>query len=301
MRKVLITGGTGQIGIELARQAWPTDVDLHLPDRRELDLGNAESVREAIARESWDCVINSAAYTAVDAAEDNAGTAFEANCLGPAFLAEATGKAGIPLIQISTDYVFSGDANDRYSEDDAICPIGVYGASKAAGELAVASGNPRAVILRTAWVLSPHRSNFLKTMLRLAAERPILRIVADQHGCPSSAADIARAVMTIALRHMEDAAAPAGIYHFVNGGEASWFDLAGEIFTSSAKMGGPSADLVPIETSDYPTRARRPANSRLSTSKITRDFGIEPRGWRIAVAEIVAEVGRNEHWKKVVR
>ena len=301
MRKVLITGGTGQVGIELRRQAWPADVELQTPSRDELDLGEANSIREMIGRERWSCVISSAAYTAVDAAEDDVGQAFQANCQGPAWLAEATGKAGIPLIHLSTDYVFSGDAREPYSEDDKVCPIGAYGASKAAGELAVSCANPRSVIVRTAWVLSPHRSNFLKTMLRLAKERSTLWVVADQRGCPTSAGDIARAVMTVALRHMEDPAAPTGTYHFASSGDASWHELASEILRMSALAGGPSADVQPIGSAEFPTRARRPANSQLATRKITRDFGIDPRDWRTAVADIIAELGRMEHWKEVVQ
>lgn len=301
MRKVLITGGTGQVGIELLRQPWPHDVELHAPSRQDLDLGNADSIRETIDRECWSCVISAAAYTAVDAAEDDVGQAFQANCQGPAWLAEATGKAGIPLIHLSTDYVFSGDACEPYSEDDKVCPIGVYGASKAAGELAVSCANSRSVIVRTAWVLSPHRTNFLKTMLRLANERSTLRVVADQRGCPTSARDIGRAVMTIALRHMEDPAAPTGTYHFVSSGDASWQELALEIFRMSALAGGPSADVEPIGSAEFPSRARRPANSQLATHKITRDFGIQPRNWCTAVAEIISELRHMEHWKEVVR
>ncbi len=289
--KVLITGGTGQVGIELCRQNWPADVELSAPGRGDLDLSNAKSIRDVIGQGGWSCVINAAAYTAVDAAEDDAGEAFMANCQGPAWLAEATAKAGIPLIHLSTDYVFSGDSTDPYSESDSIGPIGVYGASKAAGELAVANANPRSVIIRTAWVVSPFRSNFLKTMLRLGSERSNLRVVADQRGCPTSAGDIAEAVMTIALRHMNDARAPTGTYHFVNSGNATWHELASEIFRLSGSSGRPSPTVEPIATADFPTKAKRPANSMLATDKIRRDFGIQPRDWRLAVAEIIAELG----------
>jgi dTDP-4-dehydrorhamnose reductase len=224
-----------------------------------------------------------------------------ANCQGPAWLAEATGKSGIPLIHISTDYVFSGSAIEPYSEDDQVGPTGVYGASKAAGELAVSRANPRSVIVRTAWVLSPHRANFLKTMLRLASERPALRVVADQCGCPTSAGDIAKSVMTIALRHMSDPSAPVGTFHFVNSGSASWHELASEIFRLSADAGGPTAQVEPIRTVEFPTKAKRPANSQLATQKIRQDFGIEPRDWHEAVADIITELGRAENWREVVR
>ena len=301
MRRILITGGTGQLGIELLRQSWPSDIEVHAPPREEIDLADPQSIETMVGREAWACVINTAAYTAVDAAESDAGSAFLANCQGPAWLAQATAHAGIPLIHVSTDYVFGGDASEPYREDDPISPVGVYGASKAAGEIAVRTINPRSVIVRTAWVLSAHRSNFLKTMLRLAADRPALRVVSDQRGCPTSAADIAAALVTIACRHMEDVGAPAGTYHFVNSGEASWHELAVEIFKLSAARGGPTAEVEPIAARDYPTAARRPANSRLATAKIARDFGISPRDWHAAIADIVAELDQNGTFKEFVR
>lgn len=301
MRKILITGGKGQLGIELLRLSWPADVELYAPSREELDLASAQSIAAVVGSEPWACVINAGAYTAVDAAESDAGNAFLANCQGPAFLAEATAKAGIPLIHVSTDYVFSGDAHRPYREDDPICPVSVYGASKAAGELAVRAINPRSVVLRTAWVLSAHRSNFLKTMLRLAATRPSLRVVADQLGCPTAAADIAAAIAAIAIRLVEDEGVPVGTYHFVNSGEASWNELAIEIFRQSGERGGPVADVEPIATSEYPTAASRPANSRLATGKIQSDFGISPRDWRAAVADIIAELDRNGTLKEFIR
>lgn len=287
---ILITGGGGQLGLELARANWPTGIVLHRPTRDALDLGDIASVRAAFAAAPFAAVINSGAYTAVDKAETDVAAAFAANAMGPAILAEVTREAGLPLVQVSTDYVFDGAAGRPYVEDDATSPLGVYGASKLAGELAVRSGNPRSVVLRTAWVLSMHRSNFLKTMLRIAADRPALRVVEDQHGCPSSARDIANALKAITLRLIADADAPTGVYHFVNAGETSWAGLAREIFALSAATGGPSATVQGIPSADYPTPARRPANSRLSSEKLTRDFGVEPRAWQAAVAEIVAEL-----------
>ena len=301
MRRILITGGKGQLGIELLRQPWPVDVEVHAPSREELDLADAPSIASIIGSGAWACVINAAAYTAVDAAESDVGNAFIANCQGPALLAEATAKAGIPLIQVSTDYVFSGEADRPYREDDPISPVSVYGASKAAGELAVRAINPKSIVLRTAWVLSAHRSNFLKTMLRLAADRPTLRVVADQHGCPTAAADIAEAIAAIAIRLIEDEAGPVGTYHFVNSGAATWHQLACEIFRLSAERGGPAADVESIATSEYPTAAYRPANSRLATDKIIRDFGIAPRDWRAAIADIIAELDRDGTLKEFIR
>jgi dTDP-4-dehydrorhamnose reductase len=290
MSDVLITGGTGQVGLELARLAWPSGVAPHFPTRRELDLASPDSIAAALGARRWSCVINCAAYTAVDSAEDDVGEAFLANAQGPAWLAEAAARAGAPMIQVSTDYVFDGRLDRPYREDDPVGPIGAYGASKLAGELAVRAANPRSVVLRTAWVLSAHRANFLKTMLRLGAERPKLAVVADQLGCPTSAADIAAALRTIAARLMAGDRAPTGVYHFVNAGEASWCELARRIFALTAARGNPVPEVEAITTDQYPTRARRPANSRLETTRIARDFGVAPRPWREAVADIVSEL-----------
>lgn len=289
-RHILVTGGAGQVGIELSRAMWPADVKLHTPMRSQLDLGDCASIKAAFAATPFSAVINSAAYTAVDRAESEAGEAFAANALGPALLADATRLANIPLIQVSTDYVFDGSAAGYYYERDPVAPLGVYGASKLAGELAVRAGNPHSVVMRTAWVVSAHRANFLKTMLRHGVNCPLLRVVDDQIGCPTSAKDIAEALKVITLRMLDDADAPVGVYHFVNAGEASWRSLADEIFAQSAAAGGPRPEVEPITTANYPTPAKRPANSRLSTAKITADFGIEPRDWRAAIKEIVGEL-----------
>lgn len=287
---ILITGGAGQVGLELQAAEWPDHVVLHAPTRAEMDLGDITSVKAAFSRIPFAAVINSGAYTAVDKAESEIAAAFAANAMGPAVLAEATRDAGVPLVQVSTDYVFDGSKNGLYDEADPVAPLGVYGASKLAGELAVRSGNPRSVVLRTAWVLSVHRSNFLRTMLRLAADRPTLRVVDDQHGCPTSARDIAEGLKSITLKMIADIDAPTGVYHFVNAGETSWAGLAQEIFALSAAAGGPSATVEGIPSADYPTPARRPSNSRLSTDKLTRDYAIAPRPWQAAVAEIVTEL-----------
>lgn len=289
-RRVLVTGGAGQVGLELAAAGWPDDVELDLPGRNALDLTSSASIADFLAANRFDCVINSAAWTAVDAAEDQVADCFLANSQGPAWLAEATHKAGIPLIHVSTDYVFDGTLERAYKENDPVGPAGVYGASKLAGEYAVRMGNPRSIVLRTAWVLSRHRANFLKTMLRLGAERDELNVVADQVGCPTSARDIAGALKVIALRHMEDIAAPAGVYHFVNAGKATWYELATTIFALASRDGQKEPKVNAIATSAFPTRARRPANSRLDCARIAADFGIEPRPWREAVEEILGEL-----------
>jgi dTDP-4-dehydrorhamnose reductase len=286
-RHILVTGGQGQVGLELARQEWPVDVEVHSPSRGELDIASQTSLAAYLHGRRFDAIINTAAYTAVDKAEEERELAFLVNGAAPGWLADT----GIPLVHISTDYVFDGSKQGYYVEDDPVGPIGIYGASKLEGERAVRAGQSRSVILRTAWVLSAHRHNFLKTMLRAGAANPKLRVVDDQRGCPTSAADIAAALRSIALRLVEDRDAPLGTYHFVNAGEASWCELAREIFALSGAAGGPSPEVEAIATADYPTPARRPANSRLSTDKIVRDYGIVPRDWRAAVRDIVGEMG----------
>ena len=298
-RRILVTGGSGQVGLELARLEWPDGVSVTCPTRKKLDLSDSDSVRAFVANGPWSCIINSAAYTAVDAAEDDVAGAFLANSQGPAWLAEAAVKAGVPIIHLSTDYVFDGTARRPYREDDRVSPISAYGASKLAGELAVRAANPRSVILRTAWVLSAHRHNFLKTMLRLGAERPRLNVVADQVGSPTSAASIAAALKVMTLRLLDDPEAPVGVYHFCNAGEASWHELAQTIFTLAEPFGYRAPEIVAISSVQYPTLASRPTYSRLDTSKIERDYAVTPSPWRAAVAKIVAELlGTNSFQKR---
>ncbi len=289
---ILLTGGTGQVGIELLRAAWPDGTRLHAPDRTALDLADPASVRAVLASRRWDAILSSGAYTAVDRAESDVGTAWAVNALAPALLAEGAARVGIPIVHVSTDYVFPGDKPEPYREEDPVGPLGVYGASKEGGEQAVRTACPRHAIVRTAWVVSPHRANFLRTMLRLAGDRDELRVVADQVGCPTFAADLAAALARVTLRLAADPDAPTGTYHFVNDGEASWAEFAAAIFAESAARGGPSARVVPITTAEYPTPARRPANSRLATDKIGRDHGIVPAGWPDALGRAMTEIGR---------
>ena len=238
----------------------------------------------------WATVINGAAYTAVDKAESDVVTAWKVNALAPATFAEACAKAGIPLVQVSTDYVFAGDKATAWEVDDPVGPLGVYGASKLGGELAVRTSGARHAIVRTAWVVSPHGHNFIKTMLRVGAERGHLRVVGDQHGSPTSAADLAAALLTIAMRLVEDPAAPGGTFHFSNAGAASWADFATEIFRQSDERGGPTATVEAITTADYPTPARRPANSLLSHTAIAAAYGITPRPWADALGDILDQL-----------
>jgi dTDP-4-dehydrorhamnose reductase len=290
--RILLTGGSGQVGTEFKRVA-PAGWSVDAPLRSELDLANPQSIVAAVARGGWDLIVNSGAYTAVDKAEDDVVGAWQSNAVGPAVLAREAAKAGIPLIHVSTDYVFDGSKTSPYVESDTVHPIGVYGASKTAGEIAVRSAGGRNLILRTAWVVSSHGNNFVKTMLRLGAERPLLRVVNDQHGTPTPAREIAKTLVQIA----PDLIAGKGAgetYHFVSGGEGTWFDLAQHVFDIAGSKGAKRPDLEPIPTSQYPTPAKRPANSRLATAKIQQDFGVAPHPWRDAVSEVVEELLSNK-------
>lgn len=283
---ILLTGGNGQVGTEIIRQA-PASLNIVAPGRAELDIGDPEAIATLVASRPWAAVINCAAHTAVDLAQTEVSAAWKANALGPAAFAEATAKAGIPLIQVSTDYVFDGAKDGFYAETDPVAPVSVYGASKEGGEQAVRTANPRHVILRTAWVVSPHGKNFVKTMLRLAETRPHLTVVDDQRGCPTSAGDIATTLLTITRRLIDDPQAPTGTYHFVNSGEATWCEFARAIFEIAAAQGAPSPSVEGITTAQYPTPARRPANSRLDVTKLVHDYGISPRPWRAALEDIL--------------
>ncbi|WP_309629503.1 dTDP-4-dehydrorhamnose reductase [Brevundimonas sp.] len=285
---ILIAGGHGQVGQALAHAVWPEEVRLHRPTRTDLDLTSEAALAEAFARTPFAAVVNAAAFTAVDAAEAQPDEAFVANAEVPARLAEATRRAGIPLVHISTDCVFDGALDRPYAENDATAPISVYGASKLAGEVAVLSGNPRAAVVRTAWVVSARGRNFVRTILDAAASRSELPVVADVVGSPTSADDLAGALVTLSLAMVAAPSAPTGVYHCVNAGEASWAGLAAE----TLRLAGSRTTVVPIPAADRPAPAPRPANSRLSCERLARDYGVTMRDWRLAVADIVAELQR---------
>jgi dTDP-4-dehydrorhamnose reductase len=285
---VLVTGGTGQVGIELARQPWPAGWRLALPSRHELDLASAASIRAYLADRKFGVIINSGAYTAVDKAESEPDLARAVNSQAPALLAEAAQKRGIPIVQLSTDYVFDGEKDGPYVESDPVAPLNAYGVSKEGGEQA-ARACARHVILRTSWVVSPHGRNFMTTILRLAGEKASLDVVADQQGAPTAAADIAATIKKI-LPELLARDAPAdrfGTFHFSSAGVASWYDIATLIAARAAERGRNRCEIRPIRTADYPTAARRPANSRLDTGKIRATFGIQPRDWRVVVGDIL--------------
>src|SRR5215472_1037959 len=287
--KLLVLGAAGQIGRELCSLRWPADYHIAGVDRVDVDIANREQVGEAMQRERPDIVVNAAAYTAVDRAESEAEAAFAVNAVGPANLAAACRTAGIPLIHISTDYVFDGSKKGPYREDDSVNPLGVYGRSKEAGDRAVREALPEHVILRTASVYSAHGHNFVRTMLRLAGERPVLRVVADQIGSPTSAADAARAIAAIVER-LAIGESRWGTYHFAGGGTVSWHGFAEAIFELAGPWRGAPPKVDAITTAEYPTPARRPANSVLDCRRVAEAFGIMPRPWREALADVIREL-----------
>jgi len=290
MKDILVTGGSGQVGGALLRGAAPDGFRFVAPGRDGFDLLRPDTFAGLIAARPWAAIINAGAYTAVDKAETEVELAWRVNALAPAVLAREAALAGVPLVHVSTDYVFSGQSARPYLEDDPVAPLGVYGASKEAGEQGVRTGGGRSVIVRASWVVSPWGNNFIKTMLRLGAEREALRVVADQQGAPTSAVDLAGALARIACALASDAAAPTGTFHFANAGATTWADFAAEVFRLAAARGGPSARVEPITTADYPTPARRPAYSRLATQRIASLYGVTPRPWQAAVADIIDEL-----------
>ena len=255
---------------------------------RDIDISDAASVGRALADlDVGDVVVNCAAYTNVDAAESDRDRALAVNAHGPSNLATQTARTGAWLIHISTDYVFDGRTETPCTPDTPVDPRSVYGASKAAGEIAVRSANPRHAILRTAWVVSPHRGNFVKTMLRLSNERERLSVVDDQHGSPTSAGDLAAGLAQIAQALARDPTAPTGTHHFVNAGATTWCGFARAIVAGAARRGGRAVPVDAIPTSAFPTPARRPAYSVLSTASLTAAYGLRPRPWAEALDDIL--------------
>lgn len=284
--RILVTGREGQVARSLAARG--ARHELIFAGRPELDLAEPASIEPLVTAVAPDLIVSAAAYTAVDKAEDEPEAAMAVNCDGPAALARAAARIGAPIVHLSTDYVFDGGLDRPWREDDPVAPLGVYGETKLAGERAVAASGAHYAILRTAWVYSPFGNNFVKTMLRLAESRPEINVVADQIGCPTSAFDIAEAVLAIADAWQGDRSAGAGeIHHFAGPESVSWADFARAIFAGSAALAGPCTAVHDIPTSAYPTRARRPANSRLNSTKFAARFGYRARPLSVALDEVL--------------
>ena len=309
MTRLLVVGGNGQVGRELLRSLAPLgeviattrDGRLHAVDEGtavacvQADLADTEALAALVREIAPDVVLNAAACTAVDKAESDADTAFRINAEAPGVLARACAKAGIPLVHYSTDYVFDGQGTRPWREDDPTAPLGVYGASKLAGEQAVREAGGRHFIFRTAWVYAAHGHNFLRTMLRLGAARDELRVVADQIGSPTSAALIADATAAVLSQMLADSRHAGGTWHLVASGETSWHGFAEAIFDEAVAAGllARRPKVVPITTAEYPTPARRPGYSRLDTSRFQRDFGFDLPDWKEGLREVVATLAHS--------
>ena len=286
--KLLVIGSNGQLARSLRQRA--SRLDLELLGRPDVDLEVSGSAGAAIGRLKPDIVINAAAYTAVDDAESEGQRAFRINGEAAGEIARAVRGAGAKLIHLSTDYVFDGRSAAPYDEDAAICPLNVYGSSKLDGEERVRAETPDHAIVRTAWVYSPFGRNFVRTMIAAAETRGTLRVVADQRGSPTSALDLADAILAMA-------AAETGwgqTYHVAGSGEASWYDLAGAVMAECRRIGLPAAELEPISTAEWPTAAQRPANSVLDSGKFERTFGFRMPDWRQSLPEVVEQIARGE-------
>ena len=283
--RLLVIGREGQLARALAARA-PDAVEVVVLARPEIDLADPQGLTAPILAARPDAIVNAAAHTAVDRAEEEPDLADAVNGVAPGVIAAAAAALGVPFVHVSTDYVFAGDATRPYREDDPVAPQGAYGRSKAAGEAAVAASGADYAIIRTAWVYSGEGANFLRTMLRLAETRDEVRVVADQHGSPTLADDLADGILAMLTRWPADGVRK--IYHLTNGGSTSWAGFAEAIFAEADAHGLPSARVMPITTAEYPTPARRPAMSVLDGTRIAEDFGIALRPWREALAALFA-------------
>lgn len=293
--RIAVTGWTGQV-VRAMLERVPAGVEVIALRRPELDLADHRTIAPAVRAARPDVIVNAAAYTAVDQAESEPDLATRINGQAAGEAARVAAILGIPVIQLSTDYVFDGTLDRPYSEDDATGPISAYGASKLAGEQAVAAATANHAVLRTAWIYSPFGKNFVRTMLRLAETREEVGVVADQQGCPTSALDIADAVFAVArnLAARPQDASLRGIFHMTAAGEAVWADVAEAIFTERERLGGGPVAVKRIATADYPTPARRPANSRLDCSKLARVHGVSLPEWRGSLRACVERLLREQ-------
>jgi dTDP-4-dehydrorhamnose reductase len=293
--KILLTGKHGQIGFELQRALAPLG-EVCAVDQPECDLTQAAAVRELVQSFKPDLIVNPAAYTAVDKAESEPELAHAINAVAPGVLGQEAAKLGAWVVHYSTDYVFDGKKSDAYTESDLPNPQSVYGRTKRDGEIALQQSGARHLILRTSWVVGAHGNNFAKTILKLAGERDGLNVVADQHGAPTSAALLADVTAQLIRQQQRegDDSVPGGLYHVVAAGETSWYDYARLVLSEALAAGKPlrlSPDSIrAIRTSEYPTPAKRPANSRMDTHKLRSTFGLELPHWQSGVRHILQQV-----------
>lgn len=283
--KILLTGSRGQVGSALVTALAPVG-ELSAFDRQGLDLLDLNSIGTVVKRKRPGVIVNAAAYTAVDRAESERDAAFAVNASAVRVLAEEVKRLDALLVHFSTDYVFDGEKTAAYTEEDAPNPINVYGASKLAGERAIAASGCRHLIFRTSWVYGPTGRNFLHAILAASREKPELRVVDDQRGAPTSNEAIARATAAV-LAKLESGKAPSGVYHMSAAGETTWFGFAKAILETT----GRKIALIPIRSEEYRTAARRPKNSLLSNSKLQRTFGIVLPDWRQGLREVSSKIG----------
>lgn len=293
---ILITGCDGQLGWELCRQGSGAGLDIVSLDIPDIDITSQASIDKAFSGNQIDLVINAAAYTAVDLAESEPEQAFAVNRDGAAHLASACYSSGVPLIHVSTDYVFNGAKRNPYKETDPVSPLGVYGQSKAEGEDEIRKRIKEHVIVRTSWLYGIHGNNFVKTMLRLGKEMEQVSVVIDQYGCPTFAADLAQACLTIAEICLDNPSPTIwGTYHYCGCGETTWWEFASKIFELSKQYEECCVErVIPIPTSEYPTPAERPKNSVMDCASLTEKFGIEPPAWETSLANMLKRLFTEE-------
>jgi dTDP-4-dehydrorhamnose reductase len=289
--RLAVTGTSGQVVRSLLDRRFP-DTEVVAIGRPALDLAEPNTILDALGEARPDAIVSAAAYTAVDKAESEPDLAHRINAEGAGAVAAAAAALGVPIIHLSTDYVFDGRSDAPYRENDPTAPATRYGASKFAGERAVADAAGNHAILRTAWVYSPFGHNFVRTILRLAETRDEIGVVGDQIGNPTSALDLAQSIVTVAKQMISrpDDAALRGLFHAAGTGAASWADFAEAVFARSGARGGPTASVRAISTTDYPTAAPRPANSRLDCTKLLDVYGIRLPEWRESVNVVVDRI-----------
>ena len=289
--KILITGSGGQLGRELINQGQLKGFSVQAPSEDDMDITDLEKIDRCMAFHQPEVVINAAAYTQVDKAESEAALAFAVNTTGSANLARMCAKNKTPLVHISTDYVFDGQKGTSYLETDTISPVGVYGRSKAEGEIEIRSHLKEHIILRTSWLYGIHGHNFAKTILKLATTKPKIRVVADQYGSPTNAADLAQTILIISDRMQFNNDVDWGTYHYCGQGVISWYNFAEKIVGLARLYADVKTTRIePITTADYPTRALRPIYSALDCSRIQKHFGINPKPWQKSLEITIKEL-----------